>query len=136
MSSGRLTALSRRAFPVLAWIFVGCLVIQLFLVGLDVFKVVGPDSTIHRTFAYAYGWLSAALVLAAVVGRLEATRVRWTVILLVLFALQTYLPSLAQRAPVLAAFHSVNALALFWLALHLARHAADRVEHAPSYGGS
>jgi Family of unknown function (DUF6220) len=135
MSSDRLTALSRRAFPALAWIFVACLVIQLFLVGLDVFAVVGPDSTIHRTFAYAYGWLSAGLVLVAVAARLEATRLRWTVLLLVLFALQTYLPSLAQRAPVVAAFHAVNALAVFWLALHVARHGADPVEPAPSHGG-
>ncbi len=127
-SPDRLATFSRVAFVAAAWAFVGCLIVQLFLVGLDVFEVIGPHSEIHRAWAYTYGPLSVLLVLLAGLGRLPRNRMLLAVGLLVLFALQTYLPTLVEQAPLLAAFHSVNALAVFWLALHIARHAADPVE--------
>ena len=116
----RLTPGARIAYRVLAWVFVGCVAVQLFLVGLDVFDVLGPGTTIHRSFAYLYGWLAPALVLLAGIGRLARRQVELTALLLVLFALQTYLPTLAGRAPLIAAFHAVNALGIAWLAVHLA----------------
>ena len=57
-----------RAFVVLAWLFVGCLVVQFFLVGLDVFEALG-ESELHRDFAYTYGWLAPGLVLLAGLAR-------------------------------------------------------------------
>lgn len=117
----RLATYARTAYWVLAWTFVGCLIVQLFLVGLDVFDVLGADTTIHRSFAYLYGWLAPALVLLGGIGHLAWRQLQLTVLLLVLFALQTYLPSLADRFPLLASFHAVNALAVAWLAVHLAR---------------
>ncbi len=136
ISSDRLTATARLAYRAGAWVLVGCLVIQLFLVGLDVFEVVGADSTIHKQFAYLYGWLAPALVLLAAAAGLPRWRIGEVALLLVLFAAQTYLPTLADRAPVLAAFHAVNALAVFWLALDIARHGAETVEAPPAHGGS
>lgn len=135
-SADRLAASARVAFVALAWAFVGCLIVQLFLVGLDLFEVVGADSTVHRQFAYLYGWLAPGLVVLAVAARLPRDRLLRTVLLLVLFAVQTYLPTLADRAPLLAAIHSVNALVVVWLAVHVARHAADPVEPQQSTGGS
>lgn len=136
ISSDRLTATARLAYRAGTWVLVGCLVVQLFLVGLDVFEVVGPDSTIHRQFAYLYGWLTPALVLLGVAAGLPRRRLGLVALLLVLFAAQTYLPTLAQRAPVLAAFHAANALAVFWLALHLAQHGVETVEAPAPQGGS
>ena len=123
INSAWLSTTVRLAYRAGTWALVGCLVVQLFLVGLDVFEVVGRDSTIHRQFAYLYGWLTPALVVLAVVAGLPRWRVGQVALLLVLFAAQTYLPTLAEQAPLVAAFHAVNALAVFWLALHLARSA-------------
>jgi hypothetical protein len=135
-SDDRLPALARTAYVAAAWAFLACIVVQLFLVGLDVFEVIGSESAIHRQFAYSYGWLAPALVLFAGAGRLPRSRILLAVGLLVLFAIQTYLPSLAEGAPLVAAFHSVNALAVFWLAQHIARHARDRIEPLTTDGGS
>lgn len=135
ISPDRLTATARLAYRAGAWVLVACLVIQLFLVGLDVFEVVGADSTIHRQFAYLYGWLTPVLVLLGVAAGLPRRRLGLVALLLVLFAAQTYLPTLAERAPLIAAFHAVNALAVFWLALHLARHGVESVEAPPVHGG-
>ena len=118
------------AFGTLAWVFVACLMVQLFLVGLDAFEVTN-DSTFHREFAYLYGWLAPLLVLLAAVGRLPAIKRVQAALLLILFAVQTYLPTLAEEAPMLAAVHAVNALAVTWLAVHLAL--ASRVLLAPLF---
>jgi hypothetical protein len=130
----RLTLGARTAYRLLAWAFVGCVAVQLFLVGLDVFHVLGPDTTIHRSFAYLYGWLAPALVLLGGIGRLPRRLVELTVLLLVLFALQTYLPALASRAPLVAAFHAVNALGIAWLAVHLARSGPRGVPNSVAGG--
>ncbi|MGH2456915.1 MAG: DUF6220 domain-containing protein [Candidatus Limnocylindria bacterium] len=125
---------ARVAYAALAWVFVACLVIQLFLVGLDIFEVT-PDSELHRDFAYLYGWLAPLLVLLAVAGKLPAGRQALTVALLVLFALQTYLPTLAPEAPLLAATHAVNALALWWLAVVLAMASRSELVSLTTNGG-
>ena len=136
MSSDRTVRLARQALLVAAWLMVACLVVQLFLVGLDVFEASGDVGTVHRDFAYLYGWLAPVLVLLATVGRTP----RWfrvgTVVLLVLFAIQTYLPSLQDRIPLLAATHAVNALAVFWLAVSIARRSRDLLEPTHLAGGS
>jgi hypothetical protein len=65
------------------------------------------------------------MVLLAVAGRLPGRRLRMTLALLVLFALQTYLPGLADAVPLVAALHAVNAVVVVWLATHLAVAARD-----------
>jgi mercuric ion transport protein len=120
----------RLAYATAAWAFVACLVVQVFLVGLDLFEVTGAERGVHREFAYLYGWLAPLLVLLAVGGRLPRRLLVLTVVLLVLFAVQTYLPSLAEELPALAAVHAVNALAVLWLAVSVAvagRQQAQRV---------
>jgi len=110
----------RRIFPLVAWLFVVCIVVQFFLVGLRVFGV-EQFNTLHRDFAYTYGWLTPILVLLAVsrVGSRQALRL--AVVLLVLFAVQTFLPLLAKSAPGVAAFHALNALLVAYVALRLAQ---------------
>ena len=125
MSSDDARDLARQAFLVAAWLLVACLVVQLFLVGLDVFEAADSVGTVHRQFAYLYGWLAPVLVLLAAAARVP----RWfrvaTLVLLVLFAIQTYLPSLQDRLPLLAATHAVNALAVSWLAVAVAWRARE-----------
>jgi hypothetical protein len=112
--------LAQRAFVAVAWLFVGCLVIQFFLVGLDVFEAIG-DSELHRDFAYTYGWLAPGLVLLGSFARLPRSAMWLAIAVLVLYAVQTYLPTISDALPTVAAVHAVNALAVFWLAVRLAR---------------
>ena len=112
-----------RAFPAVAWLFVGCVVVQFFLVGLRFFDV-EPWTQLHRDFAYTYGWLTPILVLLAASPAGSRRALRLAIALLVLFAVQTFLPLLAEVAPLIAAVHSVNALVVAWLALRLAQTAS------------
>jgi len=102
-----------------AWVFVGCLVLQFFFVGLDVFEALG-ESELHRDFAYTYGWLTPVLVLLAGLTGAPRRVLVAAVALLVAFAIQTYLPLMAEGAPWIAAFHAVLALVILWLAIRFA----------------
>lgn len=135
MSSDGTIRLARLTLLAGSWLLVACLVVQLFLVGLDVFGTSGEVGTVHRDFAYLYGWLAPALVLLAMLGRAPRWFTVGTVVLLVLFAIQTYLPSLQDSIPLLAASHAVNALAVFWLAVVIARRARHLLEPRQPSGG-
>ena len=129
--AGAATSWPRRTLVAVTWLFVACLVVQFFLVGLDVFGATG-ESKIHRDFAYVYGWLAPIMVLLAVAVGGPRRVIRLAVVLLVLYAVQTYLPTIAEAAPMLAAIHAVNAFAVFWVAVQLARAATG----IPAAGGT
>jgi hypothetical protein len=136
MGSDQTARLARLGYVVVAWAFLACLAVQLFLVGLDVFEVTGDEVRIHREFAYVYGWLAPAMVLLAVAARLPRRTLLLTVALLVLFAVQTYLPSLADDLPDVAALHAVNALAVVTVSATLAVSARGWPGPEPHAGGS
>jgi hypothetical protein len=119
----------RLGFVLAAWLFVVSVVIQIVLVGMDIFADLGGD--IHRDFAYIYGWLAPLLVLLASFARVPTRLRSLSLVLLLLFAAQTVLPSLKDQFPLLAAFHTVNALAIFGVGLILARRATEWVRQIP-----
>ena len=120
MAGSDVAPLAQRGFVIVAWVLVGCLVVQFFLVGLDLFEAMG-ESELHRDFAYVYGWLTPILVLLAMAARLPRRVVLLTVALLALYAIQTYLPTIADALPWIASLHAINALLVFWLAVQVAR---------------
>lgn len=120
---------ARLAFVAAAWLFVICIVFQVFLVGLDVFAKLG--GSVHRDFAYVYGWLAPILVLLSAAARVPTGTRSLTILLLVLFAIQTVLPSLKSQFPVLAALHAVNAMVIFALSVVVARRAVALVRPPP-----
>ena len=122
--------LARFAFAAVASLYVGCLIVQVFLVGLDIFA--DTDASIHRDFAYVYGWLTPVLVLLAGFAEAPKPTRRLTIVLVVLFAIQIVLPSLRDLYPILAAFHPVNALAIFAVAMAVARQAIDLLRTRPA----
>ncbi|HEX9635424.1 MAG TPA: DUF6220 domain-containing protein [Candidatus Limnocylindria bacterium] len=124
---------ARTLYLAVIWLFVACLVVQVFLVGLDIFGD-AIDPTTHRTWAYIYGWLTPILVFLGTIGRLPLSMRLGTVALLFLFAMQTLLPSLRDVLPVVAAAHALNALLIFWLAMVLARRARDAAASQQSAG--
>ena len=116
---------ARLLFLVGAWLFLACVVLQVVLVGLEIFARLG--GSIHRDFAYVYGWLAPVLVVLASAARLPTRTRTLTVVLLILFAVQTVLPSLREQFPLLAALHTVNAVAIFALAILVARRAISSI---------
>jgi hypothetical protein len=121
--------LARVGFAVGAWLFVVCVLIQIFLVGLDIFAKLG--GSIHRDFAYVYGWLAPVLVLLSRTRGVPRRTQVLTLVLLLLFAVQTVLPSLREQFPLLAGLHTVNALAIFGVAVTVARRAGAEIRERP-----
>jgi hypothetical protein len=117
----RAREVARLGYAMVAWVFLGCVLVQAYLVGVDVFS--GGDGATHRDFAYLYGWLTPVLVLLAAAAQLPTGTRALTILLLVLYAVQTVLPSQKEAYPLLAALHTPNALAIFAIAIVLARRA-------------
>lgn len=110
---------ARRIFAVVAWVFVACVVVQFLLVGLRAFQA-PAWSDLHVQFPYLYGWLTPVLVLLAAASGASRRERLLSVALLVLFAIQTYLPLFKSTVPLLAALHAVNALVVATVAVSLA----------------
>jgi hypothetical protein len=123
----------RLGFAVGAWLFVACLIVQVFLVGLDIFAELG--GSIHRDFAYVYGWLAPVLVLFSRAPGVPSNTRSLTLVLLVLFAAQTVMPSLRDQFPLIAALHPVNALAIFAVAVVVARRASVGIRRGAGTAG-
>lgn len=124
------------AYRGMIWLFVAGVVVQVFLAGLGVF---GPkkDFGLHLTFALLLFVLALVLPLAALAGRLGRRVIGLSFLILALFFLQSVFVQLRADMPYLAALHPVNALAIFWVSLTLARGSgtfvADKTD-APSMG--
>jgi mercuric ion transport protein len=121
----------RLAFIGVAWLFLACVVVQVFLAGLGVFAG-AQNFTLHREFGYLFGWLTLVLLLLALVGRLGRRWVGLSALMLVLFAFQSVFVALREVMPEGAALHPVNALAIFAVALHVARRSRLLVSSAPT----
>jgi hypothetical protein len=111
MEHQTMTAFARTAFPVVAGLFVACGVLQVFLAGIGVFDArTGFEA--HRYFGYLFGWLTIILLVLALAGRLGRTLIGLSVLLIVLFALQSVFIALRADAPQIAALHPVNGFAI------------------------
>lgn len=98
---------ARNALPVVAGLFVACAILQVFLAGLGVFD--DPKSFVdHRFWGYTFGWLTIVMLVLALLGRLPRRIVGLTVLLIVLFTLQSVLVAVRADMPAVAALHPVN----------------------------
>jgi hypothetical protein len=115
----------RIAFALVAWLFVVAVVVQVFLAGVGFF-VPGLDTfSYHRTFGWLlHGGPLPVLLLAWAAGAGRST-IWLSVALFVLVAIQPFLPGLRQDLPFVAALHPVNAVAIFWVAVTVARRATS-----------
>lgn len=121
----------RIAFVAVAWLFVACVVIQVFLAGLGVFAG-AANFNLHRDFGYTFGWLTVVMLVLALAGRLGRRWIGLSALLLVLFAMQSVFVAFRADLPAAAALHPVNALAIFYVAQLVARGAPSVVRSAPS----
>jgi hypothetical protein len=123
--------LSRLGFVLVAWLFVGCVVVQLYLTGLGVFA--GYDNfLLHRDFGYLFGVLTLVLLLLAAVGRMPLRLIVASGVLLGLFALQSVFVFLRTDAPYIAALHAVNGVVILLVGLWVAWRSTEHVRQAPA----
>ena len=122
---------ARWGYLIVAWLFVACAVIQVFLAGLAVFSVPAGDFATHRMWGYTFSWSLLALLILAIAGKLSRREIGLTVLLIVQFGLQSVLVGLKADYPALAALHPVNVFALLLVAIYLA-HGARRFRRTDS----
>jgi hypothetical protein len=107
------------ALAVVAWLFVGCILVQIFLAGIGVFGTNGFVT--HREFGYMIGWLTLVMVVIAVAGRLGRTLIGLSVLTLVQMALQSVLILFRDDQPAVAALHPVNGVLLLIVTITIGR---------------
>jgi hypothetical protein len=112
--------ITRRVLPIVAALFVACALVQVFLAGLGVFD--DPKSFItHREFGYTFGWLTLAILVLALVGRAPRRIVGLSVLLLVLFTMQSVFVAIRADYPAIAALHPVNGFLILGVAVVITR---------------
>lgn len=112
----------RQVHAVAAWVFVGSIVVQVFLAGAAIPQLGGNGSFAdHRNVGYMIGVITLALLLAAIAARASRRRIGQAAGLLVLYVIQSSLPYMDPALPFAAALHPVNALVMFWLGVVYAR---------------
>lgn len=113
---------ARAAFSVLAFLFLICVGVQVFLAGMAIF--VSPVWwRWHTRFVHFFELLPILLLALAFVGRLPRGT-RWLTIGVFLLLVLQYASINVGRdlgLPAVAALHVVNALLIFWVAAALAR---------------
>jgi hypothetical protein len=116
----------------LAWLFVAAVFVQVFLAGLAIFDATA-DFSLHIGFGYSViGLLALGILLAAVVARVGRTAIALSLLLFILYLIQTALPQARTSLPVLAALHPVNALVMFGLGVTIARRGSAAGSRAGS----
>jgi Family of unknown function (DUF6220) len=108
-----------------AWVFVATVIVQVFLAGAAIVNLGGSgDFGTHIEFGYTAVGLAAVVVLiTALLARAGGRQALLTFGLLVLYVVQTILPTLRTTSPALAQLHPVNALLVFGLGVVIARRA-------------
>jgi hypothetical protein len=115
-----LRSFTRAAHPIVAAVFVACAVVQVFLAGLGVFD--DPRAFVtHREFGYLFGWLTLVVLVLALAGRMPRRVTGLSVLLLVLFALQSVLVAVRADLPAIAALHPLNGVAILGAGVVTAR---------------
>jgi mercuric ion transport protein len=118
----------RLVFAVAAWLFVAGIVIQVFLAGAGLFKL--TDFTPHGYLGWYLPLVPVVLLILAAVARVDRRTMLLTAVLLLLTMIQPMLAAERKAYPVLAAFHPVNALLVFWLAWTVSRRGTDLIRVA------
>ena len=120
----RLSTSLRMAYLVLAWLYIVAIVVQVLLIGLNLFAG-EPTREAHIGFGHLIGALPFLMLIVAFVGRLPRAGKALAGWQLGLFFIQAEVfAAIRGDVPVLAAFHPVVAMVVFALAAYIARRAS------------
>ena len=115
---------ARVCYAICAWLFVGCIIVQVFLAGSA--ALISADYwALHRAFPQIIRLIPIAMLLIGLASRLPRRMLALTAVALALFAMQYVFIWVfgALGLQNLRGLHAVNALALFWVALRLGQQA-------------
>ena len=107
-----------RIYLALVWLYLAGIVVQTFLAGAALFSP-GGSFEAHRNLGYILHLVPVLLLIVAVVGRVGRDIIMWTVALLIVQGIQPLLPMLRSDYPLIAAFHPVLVLGIFWLGINI-----------------
>jgi hypothetical protein len=107
---------ARYVYLGLVWLYVAGIVVQVFLAGMGLFGT-SRDFEPHVGLGWILHLVPVLLLIVAAVARVGSRLIWWNVALLVVQFVQPILALSRNDAPVVAAFHPVLALVIFWLAL-------------------
>ena len=107
---------ARYVYLALVWLYLVGIVVQVFLAGMGLFGA-ARDFEPHIGLGWLLHLVPILLLVAAAVAKVGRRLIWWTVALLVVQFVQPILALARDDAPVVAAFHPVLALVIFWLAL-------------------
>jgi hypothetical protein len=102
-----------------AWLFAAGVLVQGYLAGQALRQLGGNgDFELHTSVGYTVmGILALVVLVAALVGRVPRRQVGLSVLLFVLYIVQTSLPAARTSSPAIAALHPLNAMVLLVLAV-------------------
>lgn len=120
------------AWAAIAWVI--AIIVQVFLAGQALASLGGSgDFSTHIGVGYMIGIVQLVVLILAAVARMPRRDIGIAAGILVLYIVQTLLPSFKSGSPVVAALHPLNAMILFTVSLWYARH-AWRAASAPAMG--
>lgn len=124
----------RIAFGATAWLFLGGVIVQVFLAGAGLFKL--TDWTFHTGLGWVLGSAPIVLLGLAVPARFERRMNGLVIGLTIVTFLQPELAEARKVAPLVAALHPVSALLVFWLAWLVARRSIDEARASWRHGSA
>lgn len=107
---------ARFVFVAMVWIYVAGILFQVFLAGIGLFGA-AKDFEPHMGLGWILHLVPVLLLIVAAVARVGSSLLWWTTALLVVQFIQPILATLRDDQPVVAAFHPVLAVVVFWLAV-------------------
>lgn len=109
--------LGRWLFLASAWLFVACLIGQVYLAGIGVFA---GDFESHRNLGYMLGLLPVLLVIFGLIGRVGRVDIGLSAVLFLQGMLQSVFILVRDDSPDLAALHPVNGVLMLLVGTYLA----------------
>jgi hypothetical protein len=123
---------ARYVYLALVWIYLAGILFQVFLAGMGLFGTT-RDFEPHVGLGWILHLVPVLLLIVAAVARVGSRLIWWNVALLVVQFIQPILATLRNDQPVVAAFHPVLALVIFWLAVTIGLKAGRLIrEPAPA----
>ena len=120
-----MVAIARWAHLTTAWLFVAGVLVQAYLAGAALGELGGSGNySLHIAVGYTLmGALAIGVLVFALLGRMPRGQVGLSVLLLILYVVETSLPYARASTPEIAALHPAVAMVLLALAIVVALRA-------------
>jgi putative tricarboxylic transport membrane protein len=120
---------ARYLYLAMVWIYLAAVVFQVFLAGAALFGT-AKDFEPHVGLGWILHLVPVLLLIVAAVGRVGSRLLWWTTALLLVQFVQPILATVRNDLPLVAAFHPVLALIIFWLAFTIGLKAWRLIQQA------